>query len=131
MYLEVETLTKNPLAAFIYALKAAESKRQYPKRFKVFLDYLKIESDLETQAKKFLSKAKKDTMWAQQSLMGFIMFQIDRANRGEIAKSTIKNYYKAKFLFNSLWDFTNMSSKDNMCSLGDYIFFYFVCWYYS
>ena len=62
MYLEVETLTKNPLAAFIYALKAAESKRQYPKRFKVFLDYLKIEGDLETQAKKFLSKAKKDTM---------------------------------------------------------------------
>jgi hypothetical protein len=59
MYLEVETLTKNSLAPFIYALKAAESKRQYPKRFKVFLDYLKIEGDLETQAKCSFPKPRK------------------------------------------------------------------------
>jgi hypothetical protein len=98
MQLEVESLT-NPLTVFTYALKAAESKRQYPKRFKVFLDFLKIEGDLETQAKNFIFKAKEDTMWAQQSLMRFIMFQIERAKNGEIAESTIKNYYKATKLF--------------------------------
>jgi hypothetical protein len=32
---------KNPIAVFMYALKAAESRRQYPRRFKIFLDYLK------------------------------------------------------------------------------------------
>ena len=31
---------ENPLAMFLYALKAPESKRQYPKRLKVFLDFL-------------------------------------------------------------------------------------------
>ena len=50
----------------MYALKAPESKRQYPKRFKVFLDYLQIEGDLDTQAEKFLSKAKKDLKWAPE-----------------------------------------------------------------
>jgi len=65
----------------------------------VFLDFLKIEGDLETQAKNFIFKAKEDTMWAQQSLMRFIMFQIERAKNGEIAESTIKNYYKATKLF--------------------------------
>ena len=32
----------NPLEIFMYALKAPESKRQYPKRLKVFLDFLNI-----------------------------------------------------------------------------------------
>jgi len=105
MQLEVESLT-NPLTVFTYALKAAESKRQYPKRFKVFLDFLKIEGDLETQANNFIFKAKKDTMWAQQSLMRFIMFQIERAKNGEIAESTIKNYYKATKLFCEMNDLT-------------------------
>jgi len=105
MQLEVESLT-NPLTVFTYAMKAAESKRQYPKRFKVFLDFLKIEGDLETQAKNFIFKAKEDTMWAQQSLMRFIMFQIERAKNGEIAESTIKNYYKATKLFCEMNDLT-------------------------
>jgi hypothetical protein len=45
--LEGESLAKNPMAVFKYALKAPESKRQYPRRFKVFLDFLKIPEDLE------------------------------------------------------------------------------------
>ena len=44
----------------MYALKAAESRRQYPQRFKMFLDYLKLEGALEKQAKQFLSKARND-----------------------------------------------------------------------
>ena len=105
MYLEVESL-KNPLTVFTYALKAPESKRQYPKRFKVFLDFLKIEGNLDTQAKKFVSKAKEDPNWVQEGLMRFIMFQIERAKSGEIAESTIKNYYKATKLFCEMNDFT-------------------------
>ena len=99
MYLELESLAKDPLAVFMYALKAPESKRQYPRRFKVFLDFLKIPGDLDSQAKKFLSDAKMNPMWAQDSFMRFIMYQIDRAKRGVIAESTISNYYKATKLF--------------------------------
>jgi phosphoenolpyruvate carboxylase len=36
-------LQADPMAKFMYALKAKESKRQYPRRFKMFLDYLKLD----------------------------------------------------------------------------------------
>jgi hypothetical protein len=35
----------NPLELFIYALKSPESQRQYPRRFKVFLDFLNLGVD--------------------------------------------------------------------------------------
>lgn len=90
------------MTVFRYALKAPESKRQYPKRFKVFLDFLKIPGDMDTQAKSFLSKAREDPTWAQNSFMRFIMYQIDRAKSGDIAASTISNYYKATKLFSEM-----------------------------
>ena len=45
---------ENPLEMFMYALKAPESKRQYPKRLKVFFEFLRFNnelthSDLENQ----------------------------------------------------------------------------------
>lgn len=87
------------MTIFVYALKAAESRRQYPPRFKMFLDYLKLEGPLEKQARQFLSKAKNDPQWAEENFMQFISFQIERVKRGEISESTISNYYKATKLF--------------------------------
>jgi hypothetical protein len=37
-----ENTDLSPYQEFIYALRAPESKRQYPKRLQIFLDYLKI-----------------------------------------------------------------------------------------
>jgi hypothetical protein len=34
---------KNPMTVFTYALKAPESRRQYPRRLKIFLDHLRPE----------------------------------------------------------------------------------------
>lgn len=99
MYRQVEALAKDPMKVFMYALKAPESRRQYPKRFKVFLDFLGITGNLDTQAKNFLSEAGANPIWAQDSIIRFIMFQIERAKGGEIAESTISNYYKATKLF--------------------------------
>ena len=53
---------ENPLAMFLYALKAPESKRQYPKRLKVFFDFLTsknelLHSELENQCKEFMTKS--------------------------------------------------------------------------
>jgi hypothetical protein len=90
---------EDPISVFLYALKAPETKRQYPRGLKVFLDYLKLEGTLEQQAREFLSKAKQNPQWAQSSLMQFISFQKERAERQEIAYSTITNYYKATKLF--------------------------------
>jgi hypothetical protein len=54
---------QDPLAMFLYALKAPETKRQYPRRFKVFLDFLHLEGIFEEQIKNILDKSKnKSTM---------------------------------------------------------------------
>jgi hypothetical protein len=93
------TIGEDPLSVFLYALKAPESKRQYPRRLKVFLDYIQLEGSLGQQAIEFLARAKQNPQWAQNSLMKFIAFQKQRANNGEISHSTIGNYYKATKLF--------------------------------
>jgi hypothetical protein len=49
---------EDPLSIFLYALKAPESKRQYPKILKVFLDYIQMGGSLREQASEFLAKAK-------------------------------------------------------------------------
>jgi integrase len=90
---------KDPMDLFRYGLRAPDTRRQYPRRFQYFLDYLKMPGILEDQAKQFISNARADPQWAQQSLMSFIEFQKERVSRGEIAESTITNYYKATKLF--------------------------------
>jgi hypothetical protein len=56
-----EKPTRNPISVFVYALKAPETRRQYPRRLKVFLNFLDLGTDvLQDQATIFLSKAKED-----------------------------------------------------------------------
>jgi len=50
----VITTEFSPYLKFTYALNAPESKRQYPKRFQIFLDYLQIQGKtIEEKANKF------------------------------------------------------------------------------
>lgn len=84
---------------FLYALKAPESKRQYPRRFEMFLDFLKLEGNLNTKALYLYNKAKSDTQWLQDNFMQFIEYQKERVANGKIAANTISNYYKATKLF--------------------------------
>ena len=53
-----EEQQQDPLSIFLYALNAPETKRQYPRRFKMFLDYLNLKGTLQERAKQFLAKAK-------------------------------------------------------------------------
>jgi len=87
------------MTTFLYALRAPDTKRQYPRRFKFFLDFLKIQGTVEEQAKQFVLKARDNPQWAQDSLMSFIETQKERAKRKEISETTIANYYKATKLF--------------------------------
>src|SRR5262245_29820160 len=87
------------MSAFMYALKAPDTKRQYPRRFQYFLNFLDIPGILEQQAEAFASKATQNLIWAQESLMSFIDYEKERVSKGEIAESTITNYYKATKLF--------------------------------
>jgi hypothetical protein len=79
----------------MYGLRAPDTKRQYPRRFQYFLNFLMLPGTLEEQAKQFTLKARENSQWAQESLMSFIDFQKERVKRDEISESTITNYYKA------------------------------------
>ena len=85
---------------FIYALKSPETRRQYPSRLKVFLDFLDTGGiSLDEQALQLLGKASEDARWFEDKFMDFIDFQQGRVRKGEISESTIRNYYKATKLF--------------------------------
>ncbi len=90
---------KDPMIMFRYGLRASDTRRQYPRRFQYFLDYLKMSGTLSDQAKQFFSNARTNLRWAEDSLMSFIEFQKERVAKGEISESTITNYYKATKLF--------------------------------
>jgi hypothetical protein len=51
-----------------------------------------------------LIKTKENPKWANGQLMEFILFQKNRAERGEIVFTTIRNYLKATKLFCSMND---------------------------
>ena len=71
------------MSVFMYALKAPDTKRQYPRRFQYFLNFLGIPGILEQQAN--ASNASQNLIWAQESLMSFIDYEKERVRKGEIA----------------------------------------------
>lgn len=89
----------DPIFNFLYALKTPETKRQYPKRFEIFLNFLSLSGDLNEKALQFYQKAKSNPQWFQDNFMKFIEYQKQRAIRCEISANTIGNYYKATKLF--------------------------------
>jgi hypothetical protein len=89
----------DPLQNFLYALKAPDSKRQYPRRLEYFFDYLGLDGTLKEKCIIFYNQAKDELQWTQHQLMQYIEFQKERAEKGEIAESTINNYYKSVKLF--------------------------------
>ena len=90
----------NPLSQFFYALKAPETKRQWPNRLKVVFDFLGFSGNLDEQAKQFVTLCKEgDAALVLDKIIGFISYQVQRAQKGEISLSTIPNYLKAMKLF--------------------------------
>jgi hypothetical protein len=65
--------TANPLSQFLYALKAPETKRQWPNRLKVVFDFLGLGGDLGEQARLFVNLYKVEGLpTTQNRLIEFI-----------------------------------------------------------
>ncbi len=96
----------NPITNFLFALKASESRRQYPKRFEVFLDFQHLEGDFKSKVFAFYKKTIKNPQWLSNKLIEFIQFQKERVQKGEISESTIPYYFKAVKLFCVMNDIT-------------------------
>ena len=84
---------------FVYAIKSEQTKEKYKRRLYLFFEFLGLEGNLEEKSKLFAAKAREDLNWAFASVMKFITYQKDRAERKEISASTVPNYYKPIKLF--------------------------------
>jgi hypothetical protein len=81
--------TINPLSQFLYALKATETKRQWPNRLIVVFDFLGLTWSLDDQAKQFMTLCKEESV---------VMFHFDQpsqiglVNIKHLLLGPIKNY---------------------------------------
>jgi len=98
-FLKEEEEYYDPLQNFLYALKAPDTRRQYPRRLEYFFEYLGLKGTLKEKCFAFYKQAKDDLRWTQHQLMLYIEYQKERVEKGEIAESTINNYYKSIKLF--------------------------------
>jgi hypothetical protein len=67
----------NPLVNFLFALMAPETKRQYPKRLEVFLDFLNLSGTFEDNVLDFYQKAIANPSWLSQKLKSLSRMGLD------------------------------------------------------
>jgi hypothetical protein len=102
MALELETFpADSPMSDFLDVRLAYLTRKQYIIKLKMFFDSLGLKGSLDEQSREFLAKLKKDggKEWAQNGLKYFIRDKKRRADKGELAESTIRNFYKPVKLF--------------------------------
>jgi hypothetical protein len=88
------------LEVFLYAIRSNATKTRYLNRLKNFFDYLGFEGDVMTQARSFVAASQeKGKNWVYANVMKSLSFHKERAERGEVSNSSVRNYYKPLKLF--------------------------------
>ena len=89
--MKLQTPLENPLSTFAYALQSEGTKRQYPRKLKLFFDFcLQQNNDLETQAVEFVKKGK-DHSWVNSQIINFIIFQKERMYKEGKSAVTVRS----------------------------------------
>jgi integrase len=91
-----QLVKKDAYSAFEYALKAPETKRQWPRRLDVFLTFLQLEgADVKERSNNLYDLIKTEGIdWLESHIIDFIYFQKQRVLTKEITETTINNYIK-------------------------------------
>jgi len=88
------------LTEFFDALDNPLTRKYYERRLRVFFAHAGIEGkDLREQASAFVRRAKEDPTYAYYAVTGFVRFEKERVERGEITAGTLTNFVKAVKLF--------------------------------
>ena len=99
------TETKSdPWALYLYAMKSPATKEKYLLRLGKFLDSAGLQGSLQDRARIFAEMGTKDTIWAFNTILGFMQSLKERAGRKEITAGTIRNYVKSIKLFCQMAD---------------------------
>lgn len=91
----------SPYENFVMALKSPETKRQYPKLLKMFLDHIRLDISLsfEERVNLLYEKSTTETNWLATNTFRYILFHKNRVERKEIVAGTLKNHVKVIKLF--------------------------------
>ena len=88
---------------FLYGIKSDETRRSYVSKLEFFFDFYKIEGkDIREKSKNFLEYTKKGkniTKKVTDLVLNYMYFHIQRAQKKEISRGTIRNFYKPIKLF--------------------------------
>jgi hypothetical protein len=94
----------DPWMLFLYALKAPATKEKYIQRLTKFLDFLGYQGTKEEKARAFADRARKDPVYAFNSILRFFQSKREQIDRKEMAIGTVTNYVKSVKLFCDMAD---------------------------
>jgi hypothetical protein len=102
--------TLTPYENFMMALKSKETKRQYPKLLKMFLDFIKLDDSLtfENRVNLLYEKSINEKNWLATNTFRYILFHEKRVERREIVAGTLKNHVKVVRVFCRMNDIENL-----------------------
>lgn len=103
--LEAQFVALTPYENFVYALKAKETKRQYPHRLDKFLTFIGLEGTIQEKCNELYELGNRIDV-LQSYIIRFIDAQKKRIENKEISEGTLCNYIKAIKLFCSMNDLT-------------------------
>jgi hypothetical protein len=87
-------------------MKSPVTRQKYHKRLEKLFDFMGLEGvTIEDKSISFVNKTKQESIdWTFNSVLKFMQFQLDRANKKEITGSTVGNYLKSIKLFCEMTD---------------------------
>jgi hypothetical protein len=89
----------SPYQNFKYALKSKDVQRQYPSLLGRFLNFLRLQGDMEARCNQLYKLGKENSQLLQSHLLKYCMFHKERTNKNEISEGTLRNYLKPLKLF--------------------------------
>jgi hypothetical protein len=96
-----------PLTIFRDALPNLVTRDRYEKRLDQFFEFMNLKGEtLESRARLFATKCKRNHSWAMSEIMSYMRYQKERAEKDEISTATLQNYYKPIKLFCEMNDIT-------------------------
>jgi hypothetical protein len=92
---------------YVYAIRSPVTRDVYLRRLRIFFNHIQLLSMNETmdiRCNLFAEKARSNSKWAFNNVIGFLQFQKERVENEEISPATLKNFVKAIKLFYEMAD---------------------------
>ena len=91
---------------YLFALKSPLTRKKYQNRMGKFFDFVGMDGKtIEEKSLSFVRKSEEEgNQWVFNSVLKFMLYQIDRVNKKEIVGSTVQNYVKSIRLFCEMAD---------------------------